>query len=105
LRARRDGAGGDGRGGQPYRRPGRGDAEPAEEQLPNSKDDPSPIVLSIWTNGRTDEHGKFEFLVTPGRYYVVAPDKRIGASSASGAAPDLPVADVTDEAEVKIDLH
>jgi hypothetical protein len=78
---------------------------PAEEQLPNSKDDPSPIVLSIWTNGRTDEKGRFEFLVAPARYYVVAPDKMNLAHSASGVAPELPVVNATDQAEVKIDLH
>jgi len=76
---------------------------PPEERLPAAGSDPGPIVLGIFSNGRTDAQGRFEFLVAAGRYHIGTQSQIIAANSSKDYSA-LPLVDVTDQAEFHIDL-
>jgi len=77
---------------------------PTEEQLPNPTSDRASIALGITTNSRTDGQGRFEFVVAPGRYYVISPDNR-NPSIWQADPSALPLVDVTEQPEARIDVH
>jgi hypothetical protein len=77
---------------------------PVEERLPNPMGDTAPIVLSILNPVRTDDEGRFEFLVAPGRYYIASPEK-MRTSSWHEDPSALPQVDVTELSDARIDVH
>jgi hypothetical protein len=78
---------------------------PPEERLPNPSNDSAPIALKVSSHVQTDGQGRFEFLVAPGRYYLLSPEKMRRLSLLEADLSVLPQVDVTDQAEARIDVH